>query len=212
MGNGAIHTVEFKLLTLRWSPSLDTLDDTPLLALAAHHEVLSIREHLVLVHDVPHLVCLVTCQPRTTRVASPNPAAARTASHAEPSAIPEPTPASEPSPAPPETPTRPPHDQRTYDAIRRWRAEQAHTDGVPRYVILTNRNIDALVRERPTSLAALARIPGIGPAKVERHGHALLALLRSHPSTAPAPEPMVLAPHDPALPVAEAHPHEDPAA
>ena len=166
MGNGAIHTVDFKLLTLRWSPTLGSVDDAPLVALAAHHEVLSIREHLVLVHDVPHLVCLVTCQPRATEAVSTNPAPIHASRPVEPGP--------EPSAAPTDAPTRPPHEQRTYDAIRRWRAEQAHHDGVPRYVILTNRNIDALVRERPTSLAALARIPGIGPAKVERHRHALL--------------------------------------
>lgn len=189
--------MEFKLLTLRWSPALGAIDDAPLLALASHHEVLSIREHLVLVHDVPNLVCLVSCQPRAAVATT---ARAPTTTPSQPRA-PIPTPsAGEPA-------TRPPDDQRTYDTIRRWRAEQAHHDGVPRYVVLTNRNIDALVRERPVSLAALARIPGIGPAKVERHGQALLALLHPRPGIAPVQD-AIASEGSTALDV----PSEDPAA
>ena len=69
---------------------------------------------------------------------------------------------------------------RLFDSIRRWRAEQAELAGVPRYVVLTNRDIEALVRHRPDSAAALQRLPGIGKAKITRYGEALLELL--HPS------------------------------
>jgi TIR domain/NACHT domain len=48
--------MEFKVLTLRYSPVLGALDDAPLLALARDHEVLGVREHFFVVHDVPHLV------------------------------------------------------------------------------------------------------------------------------------------------------------
>lgn len=49
---------------------------------------------------------------------------------------------------------------------------------MPAYVVLTNRDIDTLVRDRPDSLAALGRVRGIGKAKLSRYGNALLALLR----------------------------------
>jgi len=40
--------------------------------------------------------------------------------------------------------------------------------------------IMAIDREEPESLEALARIPGLGPSKVERFGDDILDLVRTH--------------------------------
>jgi hypothetical protein len=42
--------------------------------------------------------------------------------------------------------------------------------------------IAAIDQQRPTSREALARIPGLGPAKIARFGDALLAVIRDHVS------------------------------
>ncbi len=44
-----------KLLTVRYSFSLGGFDDTPLLEFTCDKEVLSFREHIFTVNDIPHL-------------------------------------------------------------------------------------------------------------------------------------------------------------
>jgi ATP-dependent DNA helicase RecQ len=49
---------------------------------------------------------------------------------------------------------------------------------VPPYVVFHDRTLLELVQRRPASLAELAGVSGIGAAKLERYGEALLAVLR----------------------------------
>jgi ATP-dependent DNA helicase RecQ len=68
-------------------------------------------------------------------------------------------------------------------ALKGWRTERARRDKVPPYVVLHDRNLEAIAARRPASLAELARCPGIGPAKLERYGDELLAVLDSTPTS-----------------------------
>jgi ATP-dependent DNA helicase RecQ len=65
-----------------------------------------------------------------------------------------------------------------FDALRQWRAATAREQGVPAYVILHDRTLHELASLRPRSLDELLTVAGIGAAKAERYGAALLALLR----------------------------------
>jgi superfamily II DNA helicase RecQ len=60
--------------------------------------------------------------------------------------------------------------------LREWRAAEAKRLGVPAYVVLHDRTLTALARVRPTTPRQLLEISGMGPAKVERFGEAILAL------------------------------------
>ena len=62
-------------------------------------------------------------------------------------------------------------------ALRAWRLERARADGVPPYVIAHDATLAAIAEARPTSVAALRRVPGIGPAKLERYGAEILAVV-----------------------------------
>jgi ATP-dependent DNA helicase RecQ len=68
-------------------------------------------------------------------------------------------------------------DQPLLAALRAWRAEKARTQGVPAYVILHDKTLAELAERRPQTSGALLQVPGIGLAKAERYGDALLALL-----------------------------------
>ncbi len=68
-----------------------------------------------------------------------------------------------------------PEDAKLVDELKRWR-NQAR-DGKPAYTVLTNESLLWIARRRPTSLVTLAQCPGIGPAKIERFGADLLALI-----------------------------------
>jgi ATP-dependent DNA helicase RecQ len=70
-----------------------------------------------------------------------------------------------------------PADARLFDALRAWRADLAREQGVPAYVILHDKTLRELAARRPPNLAALLGVPGIGQAKAERYGEALLRLL-----------------------------------
>ncbi|MDP1957179.1 MAG: HRDC domain-containing protein, partial [Rhodocyclaceae bacterium] len=64
-----------------------------------------------------------------------------------------------------------------FEALRAWRAEQAKTQGVPAYVILHDKTLHELAARTPTNQDELLDVPGIGQAKAERYGAALLALI-----------------------------------
>ena len=68
-------------------------------------------------------------------------------------------------------------DAPLFDALRAWRAGLAREQGVPAYVILHDKTLRELAARRPADVADLLDIPGIGQAKVERYGEALLRLL-----------------------------------
>ena len=71
-----------------------------------------------------------------------------------------------------------PVDSKGIEALRDWRRREAARRSVPAYVILHDRTIAALAAARPATLSALADVPGIGPAKLEAYGAALLAVIR----------------------------------
>jgi DNA helicase-2/ATP-dependent DNA helicase PcrA len=62
-------------------------------------------------------------------------------------------------------------------ALREWRLARARADEVPAYVVFNDRTLAELVARTPRTLAELAAVPGIGPAKLERYGAELLAQL-----------------------------------
>ena len=96
-----------------------------------------------------------------------------------------------------------------FDALRAWRSTTAQTEGKAAYIVLSNRTLVALVQRRPTSLTALAEIPGIGEARVRDHGTSLLSILEAHrgiPPSLAATEPTVAT--EPAV-AAEARPPSD---
>lgn len=66
-----------------------------------------------------------------------------------------------------------------YADLRTWRKETAEAEGVPVYTVFTNEQLAEIVRRRVDTLAALGGIEGIGPARLERYGSAVLARLRA---------------------------------
>jgi len=61
--------------------------------------------------------------------------------------------------------------------LRAWRLEQSQKLSVPAYRIFPDRTLEALAARRPTTVDALLAVPGIGPAKVDAYGEAILKLL-----------------------------------
>ncbi len=70
-----------------------------------------------------------------------------------------------------------PGDSPLVASLRTWRLEQAREQGVPAYVILHDRTLCEIAVLRPDSQQALLAVPGIGVAKAQRYGEALLAIV-----------------------------------
>ena len=68
-----------------------------------------------------------------------------------------------------------PDELRRFDALRDWRRQAAA--GKPAYTVLADAALQAIARSRPSSLDELARVKGIGPAKLELYGDSVLRVL-----------------------------------
>jgi superfamily II DNA helicase RecQ len=51
--------------------------------------------------------------------------------------------------------------------------------GKPAYTVLSDQTLRELARRRPTTLAALGNVKGMGPVKLERYGSVLLAVIEA---------------------------------
>lgn len=66
-------------------------------------------------------------------------------------------------------------ERQAYDALRTWRAERAKMEGIPPYMIASNRQLARMIRMRARSRTALTRIEGIGEAKAGKYGEGILS-------------------------------------
>ena len=69
------------------------------------------------------------------------------------------------------------NDRSLFESLRRWRTSVAKAAELPAYTVLTNKSLEALAQVRPTSTDELLTISGIGEAKVERYGEAILEVI-----------------------------------
>jgi len=66
-----------------------------------------------------------------------------------------------------------------FEALRQWRVSTAREEKVPPYVVGSDRTLREIATMRPTNEGDLARVHGIGPAKIEKYGEAILGLVGS---------------------------------
>ncbi len=173
------------LMTFRYSATLGGFDSEPLRDFLRDKEVIAFREHFFCVNEVPHLTCVVTYQmaivPQAALDAARESAAAQAASPSAPryesrneawagrggrrDGRPDP---------------RAGLDEREralYDALAQWRGALAHKEGVPPFLLFTNKQLGVIAKRLPDSLTALGNIEGVGKSKLERYGAAVLRIL-----------------------------------
>jgi ATP-dependent DNA helicase RecQ len=77
-----------------------------------------------------------------------------------------------------------------FQSLRNWRTETARPTKTPAFMILADAVLRAIANHNPQNLTALHAVPGMGPAKVDRYGAAILAVTRGDappPTSKPAP-------------------------
>ncbi len=70
-------------------------------------------------------------------------------------------------------------DPKVWEALRKWRSERAAEQKQPAFVVFTDATLAAIGSRRPTSLAQLRTIPGIGSSKLDKFGDEVLEVLRT---------------------------------
>jgi DNA helicase II / ATP-dependent DNA helicase PcrA len=71
----------------------------------------------------------------------------------------------------------PTYDEELFERLRAWRSGVAAEAKVPAYVVFTDATLVAIAETLPGDLGRLARVPGVGPTKLERYGEQVLELL-----------------------------------
>ena len=64
-------------------------------------------------------------------------------------------------------------------ALRAWRRSEAATQQVPPYVIFSDRTLAEIARDKPKTYSALADVNGVGEAKLEHYGAAVIEIVRA---------------------------------
>ena len=140
-----------RVLTLRFDPALEAFDDGPLREFLKAREAIVVREHFFVRNHVPYLAILVTYALAPPGSAPAVGGQAKDWESGWRSQLSE-------------------GDLPLFNALREWRAERASREGVPPYLVCTNKQLAAIVNARPQSLTKLGAIDGIGKAKLETYG------------------------------------------
>ncbi len=83
------------------------------------------------------------------------------------------------------------------EALQTYRTAQAKLEGMPPYIIYSNKVLTSIAEQKPKTLNALLEIDGVGKAKVEKYGAAILEIVKNSavgallaaPSNADIPKP-----------------------
>jgi ATP-dependent DNA helicase RecQ len=70
-----------------------------------------------------------------------------------------------------------PVDAALFQTLREWRRSEAGERGVPPYIIFSDRTLREIARAKPATLTQLREVYGVGDAKLEAFGSAVLAVL-----------------------------------
>jgi DNA helicase-2/ATP-dependent DNA helicase PcrA len=72
---------------------------------------------------------------------------------------------------------RSPFAAKAEELLRAWRLARSKADGVPAFVVLSDKHLQGIAERAPTTLAELAACPGIGPSKLDTYGDDILEVL-----------------------------------
>ena len=70
-------------------------------------------------------------------------------------------------------------DRALFEKLKAWRSEEAGRASVPAFVVFNDSTLLGIVSTRPADPSALATVPGVGPAKLERYADQVLSLVNA---------------------------------
>lgn len=157
-----------KVITLRFNSMLEGFDDEPLREFIKDKEVFSIRDHFFTRNDTPYLALIIAYSMPPQPVAGHD-GAEKKREESWRELVSE-------------------KDVPLFNMLRDWRNELGKREGLPPYMIFTNRQLASIVATRPESLTKLTEIEGIGKVKTDKYGKDVLKIV-AQPSETRSAEP-----------------------
>ncbi len=149
-----------KVFSLTFDSILGGFNDAGLRDFLKDKEVLSIRDHFFIKNDVPYLAMVVKYLPVRQEIDPVMaPQGKRDESWRE--LISD-------------------ADTGLFNLLREWRSKRSRQEGVPPYILFTNKQLAQIIKEAPTSLGGLEKIEGVGKAKIEKYGNEVLEITLGH--------------------------------
>jgi len=149
-----------KIFTLRFSERIEGFDDEPVRAFMADKEVVAVNERFFIKDGVPYWTVMLKYKPASdAKTEAPATETARQERKTDPRDILKDA------------------DMPLYNRLRDWRNERARKDGVPPYVVFNNKQVAEIAVKRPRSLNQLSAIKGVGQAKIEKYGQAVIGII-----------------------------------
>ena len=148
--------MKLKIFTLRFSDSANGFDDTPIQEFTADKEVIEYTEHFFIHDKTPYLTVLLSY--REFASDEKQKVYRRSDPRLELDGL----------------------EKEAYEALRAWRAAKAKQEGIPPYMIANNKQLAKIVRLKAGTKADLAKVSGIGDAKIQQHGEEILRVLSDH--------------------------------
>jgi len=68
-------------------------------------------------------------------------------------------------------------ERKLFELLQQWRKEMALSQGVPVYIIATNRELTELITRAPKTIDGMKLIKGFGKQKVSRYGKEMLNII-----------------------------------
>ncbi len=159
-----------KVFSLTFNSLTGGFDDEPLRDFMKDKEVISIRDHLFVRNEIPYLTLIVKYFP-FRQEAKPN-VELKTGEKKDESwkeGLSE-------------------VDMGLFNLLRDWRSQRCKKEGVPPYILMTNKQLADVVKQRPQSLAELMKIEGVGKGKAEKYGEDILSISKINPNSEAAKE------------------------
>lgn len=71
-------------------------------------------------------------------------------------------------------------DEGLHEKLKSWRSAEAKKRSIPLYMIASNKTLDSLAANQPTTSSRLKAVGGVGPKMIERYGDELLDIVRGY--------------------------------
>lgn len=153
-------SLKIKLFTMRFNPSLGEFDDTAITRFLADKDLIEARDHFYIHQGMPYVTLVLLYN---SLFDGGNKSEDKNSGKQSERFNPREVLAEE--------------DWSLYTSLKEWRNELAKAEGIPPYIIATNRQIAEIAKSRPDTLEKLKRIEGLGEGKIESYGRAILEFI-----------------------------------